>query len=153
MKGNLIFAIVAGVLTGWVCAGIWAAVTVASGYQIGWMAVGVGFLVGYAVRFAGKGSEISFSIVGAACALMGCVLGNLFSGIGFIAMDEQIPVMDAIVGFDYSYSFELLSAMFMPIDLLFYGIAIYEGFKFAIYFDPELVQEAAEAVDSDASVG
>ena len=36
-KENFSFAIIAGILTSLIGAGIWAAVTVASGYQIGWM--------------------------------------------------------------------------------------------------------------------
>ena len=31
-------------------AGVWAGATIATGYQIGWLAVGIGFLVGVAVR-------------------------------------------------------------------------------------------------------
>ncbi|MEM7791121.1 MAG: hypothetical protein AAF546_06960, partial [Verrucomicrobiota bacterium] len=64
---------------------------------------------------------------------------NLFSGIGFIAQDEGISIMEGIASFDYTYSFELLQAMFTPMDLLFYAIAIYGGFKFAVV--PEVVEE------------
>ncbi|MEM1223002.1 MAG: hypothetical protein AAGH40_09585 [Verrucomicrobiota bacterium] len=139
MKGNLVLGLIAGVVSCLIGAAIWTAVTISSGYQIGWMAVGVGFLVGYAVRFLGKGNTVSFSIIGAVCALLGCVFGNLFSGIGFIAQDEGISIMEGIAGFDYAYSFELLQAMFIPMDLLFYAIAIYEGFKFSVV--PGVVEE------------
>jgi len=43
----------------------------------------------------------------------------------------EIGFFDALMSFDFSATFDLLGAMFSPIDLLFYGIAIWEGFKFA----------------------
>ncbi len=57
------------------------------------------------------------------------MLGNLLSGIGFIANEGGVDYLTALSQFDYSASFELLSAMFSPTDLLFYAIAVYEGFK------------------------
>ncbi len=48
------------------------------------------------------------------------------------------------MNFDYTAAPELLSAMFSPMDLLFYGIAVWEGFKFAILpegSNPEPVSE------------
>lgn len=132
MKSNLFLAIAGGLLAALVGAAIWAVVTVSTEYQIGWMAVGVGALVGFAVRTLGKGSTPVYGVIGAVCALLGCVLGNLYSGIGFIAESEGISYMDAVLNFDYGYSFDVLQAMASPMDLLFYGIAVYEGFKFGI---------------------
>jgi len=57
---NLVLAALAGGVAALLGACIWAAVTVTTNYQIGWMAVGVGFLVGYAVRSFGKGIDKSF---------------------------------------------------------------------------------------------
>lgn len=129
MKNNLPLALAAGVVGSLASAAVWAAVTVATSYQIGWMAIGVGFLVGIAVRKFGQGETALFRVVGAGLALVGCLLGNLFSGIGFIAAEEQIPVGDALLNFDYAYSAELLGAMFSPMDLLFYALALYQAFK------------------------
>lgn len=129
MKNNLPLALAAGAITSLASAAVWAAVTVVTNYQIGWMAIGVGFLVGIAVRKFGAGETALFRVIGAGMALLGCVLGNLFSGIAFIAKEEQVEIGDALLNFDYSYSFELLGAMFSPMDLLFYGLALYQAFK------------------------
>ena len=51
---NLLFGIIGGVVAAGIGASIWALINVAANYQIGWMAVGVGFLVGYAVRIVAK---------------------------------------------------------------------------------------------------
>ena len=56
---NFPAAVVAGFAGGTVGAIVWAVITVATDYQIGWMAVGVGFLVGFAVRAVGKGIDRS----------------------------------------------------------------------------------------------
>jgi hypothetical protein len=111
---------------------IWAIVTYVTGYQIGWMAVGVGFIVGHTVKILGNGSTSSFGIIGALCSLGGCVLGNLFSIYLFIAKQEGVSVVDILPNLSMSLNMELLRASFAPIDLLFYVIALYEGYRFSI---------------------
>src|SRR5262245_66169208 len=74
---NLPLGFMAGLLAAAVGAGLWALITIFVGFQIGWMAVGVGFLVGWAVRVAGKGRHRAFGIMGALLALSGCAVGNL----------------------------------------------------------------------------
>ena len=124
--------LVGGAVAAVIGAAIWAGVTVATGYQIGFMAIGVGILVGFAVRLTGKGEAQVFGFIGGAFALLGCVLGNLFIGIAMIAKEYELAFFEALLNFDYTAAPELLSAMFSPMDLLFYGIAVWEGFKFAI---------------------
>lgn len=68
----------------------------ATKYQIGWMAIGVGFLVGFSVRRFGRGTAKTFGIIGAVSALPGCLLGNLLSACGFIAQSESAPVLDVV---------------------------------------------------------
>jgi hypothetical protein len=62
---NLVLAVLADGGASLLGACVWAAITFATSFQIGWMAVGVGFLVGYAVRTLGKGIDKSFAVVGA----------------------------------------------------------------------------------------
>ena len=128
---NLPLAIVAGAVAALTGAVAWAVITVSTGYQIGWMAVGVGFLVGFSVRLLGKGVEQRFGYVGAAFALLGCLLGNLFSQVGFVATEYDAGFLDVLFGLTSAMVVEVYTATFSPIDLLFYGIAIYEGFKFS----------------------
>ena len=126
---NLIAGSLAGLAASLVGAGLWAVVTVVTGYQIGWMAVGVGFAVGLAMRIAGKGIDNVFGIVGAALAFFGCAVGNLFTVCAMVAKQESMALMDVLSQLDLSLIRELMVATFSPMDLLFYGIAIYEGYK------------------------
>ena len=130
---NLLLGIVGGFVATLIGAAIWAAVTLATGYQIGWMAVGVGFLVGLAVRLLGKGITPAFGLVGAVGALLGCLLGNLFSVCGFAASQQNVPFSNLLFGLlsEPAALVELCKATFQPMDLLFYGIAVYEGYNFA----------------------
>lgn len=129
MKPKLPLAIVAGVLAALVGAVLWAAITVATNHQIGFMAIGVGLLVGFAVAKLGAGSGATFGLVGAVCALLGCVLGSFFAGVGFLSNELGESYFTVLSRFDGRMVVELLKETFDGMDLLFYGIAVYEGFK------------------------
>jgi hypothetical protein len=124
---------VAGAVAALLGAVVWALVTVLTKYQIGFMALGVGLLVGWTVRKFGGGPSLGNGLLGGGMALLGCVLGNLLSGCVFIANERSEPVA-GVAGAILSnppMAFRLLVALFQPADLLFYAIAAYEGFKLA----------------------
>jgi hypothetical protein len=126
---NLPAGAAAGLVAALVGAVVWAVVTYATHYQIGWLAVGVGFLVGYAVRLAGKGIDKIFGLAGAGLAFLGCALGNLLAVCALIAKQENISLMAILSNLDLVAAGRILLETFQFIDLLFYGIAIYEGYK------------------------
>lgn len=130
---NLPMAIIGGLVASLIGAAIWAGITVATKYQIGWLAVGVGFIVGYAVNALGKGVTPLFGYIGAAFALFGCLLGNLLSTCGFVAIEEALPFFQVVFRLlsQPSSVVEVMKLTFSPMDLLFYGIALYEGYKFS----------------------
>lgn len=130
---NPMLAVIAGLAAAIIGAIVWAVITVTTKYQIGIMAIGVGLLVAWAVRTAGKGETMNYSLIGGGFALFGCLLGNLLSACGFFATEQNISIMP-VVGralIDPSLASTLLQATFSPMDLLFYAIAVYEGFKLA----------------------
>ena len=126
---NLLGGLGAGAVAALIGAVIWAVVTDASGYQIGWMAIGVGFIVGYAVRLVGKGIDPAFGYMGAALALVGCALGNALAVLGIVADAQHMTYGELWARMNPSILLNLMSATFSPMDLLFYGIALYEGYK------------------------
>jgi hypothetical protein len=130
-SSHFVAAIAGGVVAAIAGAAIWAAVTVATSMELGLMAIAVGFLVGYAVRTLGKGTQLSFGIIGAICALLGCVIGNFLSAVAFYAQAKGLPFFQILTNSDFDFLERLMTAFFKPIDLLFYLIAIYEGFKFS----------------------
>ena len=129
---NLLFGVLAGAGTASAAAVLWAVVTVVTGYQIGWMAIGVGFVVGLAVRTAGRGVDVSFGVVGAALALFGCLAGNMLGVCILLSQQESIELTQLLTHLNPTVAFTLMRATFSPIDLLFYGLAIYQGYRFSI---------------------
>ena len=119
----------AGLVAALIGAALWAGVTIVTKYQIGWMAVGVGFLVGFAVRRFGRGIEPRFGYLGAALALVGCALGNLFAVLGIVAGHESVSFFSLLGQVRWTAVPRIMAATFNPMDVLFYGIALYEGYK------------------------
>lgn len=128
---NLAIGTTYGFIAALAGAAVWAGVTIATEYKIGWMAVGIGFLAGIAVRAGGKGIDQVFGIVGGAMSLVGCVLGNLFTVAWYVSQEFGVPVSEVLSGLDPESAIELMSATFEVTDLLFYGLAVYFGYRYA----------------------
>lgn len=107
----------------------WAALTVLTGYKIDMMALGVGYLVGYAMRFFGKGMDQIFGIVSAIFALAGCVLGNLLAACSLLALKQGTPLLEELTRLDLEQAIALLTQSFHPLDIVFYGMAIYTAYQ------------------------
>ncbi|MEY4487849.1 MAG: hypothetical protein RIQ79_357 [Verrucomicrobiota bacterium] len=129
---NLMLGVLAGVGAMLVGTTIWVTVTVLSNFQIGYMAVGVGFLVGIAMRFAGRGYGQPFHAIGAVLALLGCALGNLFTGCELIAMSNEVSFFSVVGGLDMESATGIMGAMFSPMDVLFYALAAMAGWKYSV---------------------
>ena len=129
---NLSMGITAGLATAIVGGILWAVISYYTRYQSGFMAIGVGFLVGLSIRHFGKGKDLSFSIAGAFLSLIGCLLGNIFTICTYISVDEGIGIFEVLADLDYATIPDILMATFEPMDALFYGLAIYQGFKSSV---------------------
>jgi hypothetical protein len=130
---NFPAALLGGLVAAFAGAVVWAVITVTAKVQIGFMAIGVGFLVAWAVRTLGKGHTQLYGIIGGAFALLGCVLGNLLSACGFVATARGESVVSITLSAlsTPSLAVNLLRATFDGMDLLFYAIAVYEGYKYS----------------------
>lgn len=125
------YAITGGLLATLISAVLWAVITVTTQYQIGFMAIGVGIIVGFSVQFFGAGIDRKFGYLGAILSLIGCSLGNLFSQVGFIAQEQSLGYFETLTYLNFEIIVEILIESFNPLDVLFYGFAIFEGYKFA----------------------
>lgn len=129
---NATKGIIAGVLAAVLGALIWGLITYVTDYQIGWMAIAVGFMVGKSIAHFGNTVDNYFRIIGAILALLGCLLGNLIAFILILANAEGIKILELIPLLDFASIIELYKITFSPMDILFYGLATYEGFRFSI---------------------
>jgi hypothetical protein len=128
---NIFLGVIAGGLATLIGALVWAAVSYFTGYQIGWISIGVGFLVGIAIRVFGKGNSLSFGILGGVLSLVAVLLGNLLFYSGIIASQEGMSFVGVLFGMIFSPigTLEIFAAAFEFIDLLFYALAVYTGFR------------------------
>ncbi len=131
VEQHLVLGAMGGIIAGLIGAMIWAVITLKTGAQIGYIAIGVGFLVGYAIKVLGKGYTPVFGVVGAILAGLAVLLGNYFSVIGFVAQLNELAFIDALKDTTLSTAIELMKDSFAPMDLLFYAIAIWAGWQYS----------------------
>jgi len=124
-------ALGAGLVASIVVAIVWGAVTAATSFQIGYMAVGVGFAVAFAVRFAGRSHGQAFAVMSAALSLFGCLLGNYFAAIGVLVAHDHVDPLGATIVLA-PHAVDILSKTFNFMDLVFYALGIWCGYKYAL---------------------
>ena len=130
-NGNLFFGVVAGLVAAVFAAVVWAAITAATNFQIGYMSIAVGFMVAFAMRFAGRGHDRRFGYSAAILAVFGCLLGNFFAACAQVAHDRHLDVFFVVQRL-LPHFFEIIKDTFSGMDLLFYAIGAYFGYKYAI---------------------
>jgi hypothetical protein len=128
---NFPLALIAGAGGALLGAALWGIVTAVTKYKIGWMAMAVGIVVGGCVRVAGKGMRKPFGVAGAALALSGCLLGNALVVYLILAESLHVSFLQVVQGLPSSQLVAIMKATATPLDILFYGIAVYEGYRFS----------------------
>ena len=130
-SGNALAGLLGGLLAALAGAVIWAVIAVHANIHTGYIAIGVGVLVAFAVRRLGSGNTPAFAAIGAFFALLGCLLGNLLSACGFLAeaQGRSAVLIVAQLMDEPGLAPGLMQANFNPMDLAFYAIAVYGGYK------------------------
>jgi hypothetical protein len=131
---NFPLAIVAGLLAAVMGAGMWTGVAIVTEHKLGYVALLVGFIVGKAISFTGRGIDQKFGILGALCGLLGCVLGDVSSDIAFYARTYHLSYSYVIEHLDANFLAALAQAAYKPMDLVFYAIAVYEGYRYSFKY-------------------
>ncbi|MEN8907677.1 MAG: hypothetical protein ABF289_17135 [Clostridiales bacterium] len=131
-QSNLILGIIAGIIGASIGAILWAIITISTGSQIGFMAIGVGLLVGVLIRKVGKGYSGIYGLIGAVLALGGCIIGNILSIYGFVAKEESMSMIQVLSEVNLSMVISFLIDNINIYDFLFYGLAMYQSFKISI---------------------
>lgn len=129
---NFLLAIPAAASAAIVGALLWAMFGYFSGMSLGLLAILIGALVGYAVRTVGKGNAPKFGYLGGTGAALGWALGTWMCDIALLAKETGRPIIDVLdnVGMAQSLIFAVRAADVM--DLVFLGIAVWEGYRFSL---------------------
>ena len=131
---NFARAVPAGIVAALVGAAIWAITVYATNMKLGIIAIVIGALVGYAIRVTGNGIDQKFGLLGAACAALGWALGTFCSDIAFVANYVHRPFPEVFFNLGLERSMSLAFSAADAMDILFLGIAIYEGYKFSFRY-------------------
>lgn len=126
---SMILGGVAGFVTALVAAVIWTLITIGTHFQIGFMAVGLGFAVGLVMKKAGRGHSTTFGVLAAVLALFGCVLGNLFSVCAFVGQEHHVGILNVLAMTPLSAILKLMGEDFSAIDGLFYFLAVSAAYR------------------------
>ena len=131
LEQNLPLGLIAGFLAAIIGAVLWGVITVTTEYQIGFMAIAVGAIVGVTIRNVGRGIDQVFGIWGGIISLFGVLLGNYFSIIGFTANYIGAGYFETMALLDIGTVIEVLVEDFDIMTILFLGFAVYEGYRFS----------------------
>jgi len=128
---NLFLGIMAGAIAAIVGALIWMGITVATGLHVGYVALGVGALVGLTIRFAGNGTSMIFGVFGAVLTLLGCLGGEILTVVQLSATPQH-DFFSLLTSVDLGQLVPRIVEKMDPIMYLIYAIGIFEGYKLSI---------------------
>jgi hypothetical protein len=128
---HLFTGILAGLVAAALGAAIWMGITIATNMHIGFVAIGVGALVGYAIRLVGNGRSMIFGIVGALLTLAGCLGGEILTVVQLSSTAER-DFYYTLTNLDLANTVTNIFNHMNVIDYVIYGIGVFEGFKLSI---------------------
>jgi len=132
---NYLGAVVLGLLAGAIGGLLWFAIEIFTGYQIGYVAIGLGYLVSKAVIFgSGKKRGLPLQIISATIALL-AVLGASYCSLVYNFNDyfrKEIAAFAGVGSIPYiwlsPFDRDVLEALISPMGLVIWGMALYVAF-------------------------
>jgi hypothetical protein len=139
-SSSLTRAIAAGLVAAIAGGVAWALIVKASDYEVGFVAWGIGFLVGTAIVFATRGAKgRPLQIVAVVLALVGILLGKYLTYA--LIVQEDIEAFGESIGLFSADMFEFfrddLDAVFSFFDLLWVGLAVASAWRIPQADEPE----------------
>ena len=132
---NIVMALILGSVAGVVAGVIWYFFSILTGYQIGYIAIGVGFIIGWAVIFgSGQKRGAALQIMSAAITLVTLFIAEYFMTLHYIWQymlknKAEYPDCQGEMFFLSPFSPDILSSMISPMGLLIWGIGIYFAYS------------------------
>jgi hypothetical protein len=132
---NIVMAVMLGSMAGVVAGIVWYFFAILTGYQIGYIALGVGFIIGWAVIFgSGKKRGPVLQVISAAITLATLFISEYFMTMYYyrqylLENKAQFPDYNGEIFFLSPFDPEVLSSMISPMGLLIWGIGIYFAYS------------------------
>ena len=128
---NFIVGLFGGIIAAIIGSAVWFGITVVTGMHVGYVALGVGALVGLSIRAAGNGRFFIFGVMGAVLTLLSCVTGEFLSTVQLATTPEN-DFYSVLTHVDWLDMVISLMTQNSPMMYLIYAIGIFEGYHFAI---------------------
>ena len=81
------------------------------------------------MRYSGQGYRWKYGLIGAIYSLLSILVGNVLMVTLYVSHTKNLPHYDILLTLDFGIILAILWSIFEPLDLLYYDIAIYLGFK------------------------
>ncbi len=115
---------------------VWAIIVVQSGYEVGFVAWGIGILAGFVVAYLARGVTVSLQVIAVLAAGFGILLGK------YVTFVHQLRVVaDDLLGSGEQFGYfgsnsirlfrESLGDVFSAHDLLWIGLAVISAWRIA----------------------
>ncbi len=132
---NMVMAAIVGVSAAIVAGVAWFLVSVLSGYQIGYVAIGVGFIIGYAVIWgSGKKRGASLQMLSAGITVVTLLSSEYATALYYLRKyllehKAEFPGYNGQLFFVSPFNPGVLKMMFSPIGVLIWAIGIYFAYS------------------------
>ncbi len=127
-QASLRRAWMAGLVAAALGAAVWTVVWVLAVDRYVWLAIGVGALVGFAVRRLGAGRSAGYGLVAGACAVLALAVGNVLALAGLVADYQDGSMLDVLGRWGVDGALNALAADFDATDAASYVLAAVVGF-------------------------
>lgn len=94
------------------------------GSTVGFMASGIGLVIGFTMQQFGKGIATRFAVVSSAYAVIGCLLGNMFAIVVYVARANSVSPFEVLFATPPSGLVEWMVADLQFADLIFWILAV-----------------------------
>jgi hypothetical protein len=127
--GGLLAAVVGGI--------VWAVIVVKSGYEVGFVAWGIGLAAGFTVILFARGKSVQLQVVAVLAAAMGILIGKYVTFVHAlqVGFSKLMPGEPQRFGYFASESFRLfrtnLGDVFSGWDLIWIGLAVISAWRIA----------------------
>lgn len=142
VKTNPVMGLLLAIIFGLIGAGIWALVAKTTGYNVGYIAILVGFLVSQGFVIAGRGHQMIWGVVAAAVAIVSMLVGKVLTIVLVLSSEYGMTITEVITALDFELTKEILIETFQVYDLVFYVLAITTAFKRS-YIEELVIDEFA----------
>lgn len=135
--GNILLGIIGGFVASIIAALLWGGLASIIRTEIGYMALGVGFLVGLGVKVLGRSSNLIFALIGALFSIIGCILGSILGILFLVSIESEMEIFEILKVLGISAIIDSYKESFSFMDIIFIILALLIGASTSLKGEPK----------------